>query len=169
MRLPVEHGRWRDTMGDPRTGHTHRGTDIEAPEGTPIRLMHSARVVAVLRDESRPCGLGLVLDDAERVRWTYCHMRHVEPFERGAQLDAGDFIGTVGRTGNAVGPHLHIQAIRDRGRGEPISLAPILDELRAGGPLVPHSPTQTNEHALPKWLLALLALGAAYALTRGGR
>lgn len=123
---------YRDTLGAPRDGgaRAHRGTDIVAEPGTPIVAMRGGRVVAVLEDASRRCGLGVVIDDDENVRWTYCHMEHVLPFERGQRVRSGVELGTVGDTGNARGgPHLHLQAVADHGRGSVIDLVPLLDAL----------------------------------------
>jgi murein DD-endopeptidase MepM/ murein hydrolase activator NlpD len=42
--------------------------------------------------------------------WTYCHLSYLEPaVTEGAQLAAGDQVGLVGQTGDATGPHLHLQ------------------------------------------------------------
>jgi murein DD-endopeptidase MepM/ murein hydrolase activator NlpD len=42
--------------------------------------------------------------------WTYCHLSYVEPsIVDGAQLKAGAPVGLVGHTGDATGPHLHLQ------------------------------------------------------------
>ena len=42
--------------------------------------------------------------------WTYCHLSYLEPaVTQGAQLAAGDQVGLVGQTGDATGPHLHLQ------------------------------------------------------------
>ena len=42
--------------------------------------------------------------------WTYCHLSYLEPaVTPGAELTAGDPVGLVGQTGDATGPHLHLQ------------------------------------------------------------
>jgi murein DD-endopeptidase MepM/ murein hydrolase activator NlpD len=42
--------------------------------------------------------------------WTYCHMSYMYPeVTQGAALTAGAPVGLVGSTGQATGPHLHLQ------------------------------------------------------------
>ena len=42
--------------------------------------------------------------------WTYCHLSYLDPsVVAGAQLQAGASIGLLGHTGDASGPHLHLQ------------------------------------------------------------
>jgi murein DD-endopeptidase MepM/ murein hydrolase activator NlpD len=42
--------------------------------------------------------------------WTYCHLAYLEPVVTdGASLSAGAPVGLVGSTGDASGPHLHLQ------------------------------------------------------------
>jgi peptidoglycan LD-endopeptidase LytH len=160
---------YRDTMGDPRRGHRHRGTDIGADEGTQVVLMRSGTVVATLRDESRPCGIGLVVDDDDGVRWTYCHLSFVERFPNRSRIEAGTNIGLVGNTGNASSgsPHLHLQAIAERGQGAPVPLVPMLDAARSGASSADeHEPVTRRDST---WLVLLAAAGAAWFLSGRGR
>ncbi len=42
--------------------------------------------------------------------WTYCHLSYEYPeVVAGATLTAGQPVGLVGQTGDATGPHLHLQ------------------------------------------------------------
>jgi murein DD-endopeptidase MepM/ murein hydrolase activator NlpD len=42
--------------------------------------------------------------------WTYCHLSYLDPsVTAGAPLAAGAQVGLVGATGDATGPHLHLQ------------------------------------------------------------
>ena len=42
--------------------------------------------------------------------WTYCHLSVLDPaVVPGASLAAGQAVGLVGATGDATGPHLHLQ------------------------------------------------------------
>ena len=52
----------------------------------------------------------LTLQTTDGQIWTYCHLSYVEPnVVKGAQLQGGDHVGLVGHTGDASGPHLHLQ------------------------------------------------------------
>jgi murein DD-endopeptidase MepM/ murein hydrolase activator NlpD len=93
-------------------GHTHHdypAADIAAPEGSPVYALADAVVVRSWRYPDPRCGIGLTLRTAE-AEWTYCHLSYLEPtVTAGASLTAGASIGLVGHTGDATGPHLHLQ------------------------------------------------------------
>src|SRR5947209_1720133 len=56
------------------------------------------------------CGIGLTLRAFDGQVWTYCHLSVLDPnVVPGAQLTAGEAVGLVGATGDATGPHLHLQ------------------------------------------------------------
>jgi murein DD-endopeptidase MepM/ murein hydrolase activator NlpD len=56
------------------------------------------------------CGIGLTIATTDGLVWTYCHLAYLDPtVVRGAQLTAGQPVGLVGHTGDATGPHLHLQ------------------------------------------------------------
>ena len=56
------------------------------------------------------CGIGLTIRTADGQTWTYCHLSYIEPtVQRGVSLSAGAPVGLVGQTGDASGPHLHLQ------------------------------------------------------------
>lgn len=59
------------------------------------------------------CGLGVILQAGE-IEQLYCHFNAIESYVRvGAVIDTGMVLGTVGRTGNVTGPHLHYRALRN--------------------------------------------------------
>ncbi len=84
-------------------GRFHRGVDVMAPAGTTVRAPTSGSLVQV---EGTRGGLQFILygDDG------YTHYgSHMASFGAAGRVAAGDAIGTVGTTGNAIGgpPHLH--------------------------------------------------------------
>jgi murein DD-endopeptidase MepM/ murein hydrolase activator NlpD len=93
-------------------GHTHHdypAADIAAPEGTPVYALADAVVVRSWAYPDPRCGIGVTLRTAD-AEWTYCHLSYLEPtVTAGATLAAGDSVGLVGHTGDATGPHLHLQ------------------------------------------------------------
>ena len=92
------------------THHDYPAADIAAPEGSPEYALSDA---VVLRSWSYPdprCGIGITLRTGDGLTWTYCHLSYLEPTVRaGAVLSAGEPVGLVGQTGDATGPHLHLQ------------------------------------------------------------
>ncbi|MFW2381985.1 MAG: M23 family metallopeptidase [Acidimicrobiales bacterium] len=115
--------------------HWHEGIDIFAPEGE--------RLVAAEGGEVTDIGVGTlgglkiwILGNSGS-RWYYAHLMAFNPdLQVGDQVKAGDLIGYVGKTGNAIStpPHLHLQLHPDGGR--PVNPYPILqaasDRYQAG-------------------------------------
>ena len=111
VEVPVDGVRKRqipDTWGAPRSGgRSHKGVDIFAQRGTPVTSATEGIVVRV--GTNRLGGLVVnVLGPGRQVHY-YAHLDHWGRFEEGDAVRAGDTIGYVGTTGNAVGtpPHLH--------------------------------------------------------------
>jgi murein DD-endopeptidase MepM/ murein hydrolase activator NlpD len=90
--------------------HDYPAADIAAPEGTPVYALAEASVVRSWTYPDPRCGIGLTIDTADGQEWTYCHLSYLDPtVTAGAQLSAGTELGLVGQTGDATGPHLHLQ------------------------------------------------------------
>jgi murein DD-endopeptidase MepM/ murein hydrolase activator NlpD len=131
-----------DTYGAPRAGgRTHEGTDIFAPEGTPIVAVDSGRV------EFHPDeGIGgnvAYLHTDDRTRYVYSHLQGFEGEAR--KVDAGDVIGRLGRTGNAANtkPHLHFEI--HPLEGEAINPFPALQAAIPGATPAPSSSSASLE------------------------
>jgi murein DD-endopeptidase MepM/ murein hydrolase activator NlpD len=107
--LPIE-GRGTSGFGLPRRygpgGNVsyHLGTDIAAPEGTPIQATNDG-VVLVAGQYPIKGGL-VILDHGFGVTSLYFHQSLVL-VEVGDAVQRGDVIGLVGSTGLSTGPHLH--------------------------------------------------------------
>ncbi|MGL4721676.1 MAG: M23 family metallopeptidase [Desulfovibrionaceae bacterium] len=84
----------------------HRGLDIAAPQGTPIKAPAKGVVVFVGRDG----GYGNVVFIKHRAGITtrYAHMREYA-VKKGQKINKGDIIGRVGNTGRSTGAHLHYE------------------------------------------------------------
>jgi len=86
----------------------HRGIDYAAPIGTPIKAVANGTVDFV----GRQSGYGnlIILSHANNVTTVYGHLNSfASAVRRGAKVNQGDVIGTVGMTGLATGPHLHFE------------------------------------------------------------
>jgi murein DD-endopeptidase MepM/ murein hydrolase activator NlpD len=82
----------------------HRGLDIAAATGTPIRSAAAGRVV--LSRSLKMHGKTVVIDHGLGVTSLYIHQSALRCRE-GQAVRRGDLIGEVGMTGTATGPHLH--------------------------------------------------------------
>jgi len=123
-------GSFTDDFGAPRSGgRRHAGTDIFAPEGTPL-LAVDAGVVSFVRGELGGNIARLVATDG--ATYLYTHLRDFPPNPAPVAVRAGDVIGTVGTTGNAAGgpPHVHFE-VHPPGSGA-VNPFPLLSALRAG-------------------------------------
>jgi hypothetical protein len=88
--------------------HDYPAADIAAPEGSPLFALADSTVVETYSGGN--CGLGLELLLESGVVFVYCHLSYLEPgVSAGTALAAGAPVGLVGSTGNATGPHLHLQ------------------------------------------------------------
>jgi murein DD-endopeptidase MepM/ murein hydrolase activator NlpD len=90
--------------------HDYPAADIAAPMGSPVYSLSDAVVQRAWHYPDPRCGIGLTLRTSDGKSWTYCHMSVLDPgVSAGVSLAAGQQIGLVGMTGDATGPHLHLQ------------------------------------------------------------
>jgi hypothetical protein len=106
----------RPDFGDPRGGGTreHEGQDIFAVTGTPIVSPTKAVVTSVGEGESAGKYVYTANPGGETFR--YMHLDATAKLRRGDRLNPGDFIGTLGYSGNASedSPHLHFEIRENR-------------------------------------------------------
>src|SRR6185436_19640181 len=97
---------------DPIEGDTrfHAGLDLAAPLGTPV---HAAGAGVVVR-AGRAGGYGnlVVVRHGDGLETRYGHLQ-AAAVKEGDQVAAGATVGTVGQSGRATGPHLHLEVRRD--------------------------------------------------------
>jgi len=99
-----------DVVSVAHTHHDYPAADIAAPEGSPLFALADSVVVDAFTDAGGRCGMGLKIQLESGVEYVYCHLSYLEPsVVPGAALAAGAPVGLVGSTGNATGPHLHLQ------------------------------------------------------------
>ena len=97
----------------------HRGTDIPAPEGTPILAAHSSTVLVSGWNDSY--GNQVLLDNGAGLSTRYAHMT-ATAVTAGETVTAGQVIGYVGSTGDSTGNHLHFEVMQGGVRVDPLSL-----------------------------------------------
>ncbi len=107
--MPIAGGRISSGFGmrmHPLLGfmRMHKGMDIAAPWGTPIR----AAMSGVVEFAGRSAGYGnfVKLASAGNIGTGYGHMSRIA-VRGGQRVNQGDVIGYVGSTGLSTGPHLH--------------------------------------------------------------
>ena len=91
--------------------HDHRGLDIAAKTGTPIK----AAADGTIKYSGTMSGYGnlIIIDHGNGITTYYGHCSKLYKTQ-GQQVRAGDVIAAVGSTGNSTGAHLHFE-IRKNG------------------------------------------------------
>ena len=113
-------------------GRGHQGQDLFASCGTPVVAARPGRVVIAASGGNE--GNYAVIEAADGTQQTYLHMRDAALASKGADVAAGEAIGNVGETGNAVGCHLHFEIWTPPGRftgGNAIDPRPDLERWAA--------------------------------------
>ena len=100
----------------------HRGTDIPAPEGTPILAAHSGTVLVSGWNDSY--GNQVLLDNGAGLSTRYAHMTQTA-VTAGEAVTAGQVIGYVGNTGDSTGNHLHFEVMQNGVRVNPMDMVSV--------------------------------------------
>lgn len=101
-----------DTFGAPRMfgtsyAHLHQGTDVFATWGTPLVAVERGVLIKVGTDVLGGTKLWLV--GASGTRYYYAHLSAFAPgVEEGLVVSAGDVVGYVGNSGNAISTPAHV-------------------------------------------------------------
>jgi murein DD-endopeptidase MepM/ murein hydrolase activator NlpD len=114
---PSYNGQWVFPVGGgpevvsaAHTHHDYPAVDIAAPQGSPVYAISNAVVLNAWHDADPRCGIGMTIRTEDGQTWTYCHLAVLDPaVNDGVSLAAGAQVGLVGMTGDATGPHLHLQ------------------------------------------------------------
>lgn len=121
--LPIQSGksyRWNEQ----RKRGRHKGIDIPASVGTPIKCIADGKIIAAGALDSR-CGDGISVEHADGFVSSYCHLSAIK-VSSGQSVTQGDIIGLTGGavgapgSGNSQGPHLHLTLKKDGERVNPL-------------------------------------------------
>ena len=111
-----------DTFGDPRLSgtseqHWHEGCDVMAASGTPLVAVEDG-VLGSYGGSDPLGGLSLSLQGASGYTYYYAHLSAFVPgLAQGDTVTAGEVVGYVGSTGDALAPHLHFEIHESGGPG----------------------------------------------------
>ncbi len=101
-----------------KSGDFHRGIDIMAPVGEPIK---SAKEGVVFESSANKWwGNYIIVRHAGDVYTYYCHQSRMKS-RKGEQVKTGEIIGFVGKTGKATGPHLHFEVRSGKDPKDPLN------------------------------------------------
>ena len=96
----------------------HAGLDFPAPKGTPIVATGNGKVVKV-RNARSGYGRHVVIDHGFGYESLYAHLDKVD-VRVGQEIERGESIGTIGRTGTATAPHCHYEVRLNKKAVNPI-------------------------------------------------
>ncbi len=86
----------------------HNGIDLAAPTGTPVKAASDGVVAFVGRRGGY--GRTIVINHGRGYKTLYAHLSsYASGIRPGQQVEQGEFIGRVGQSGMATGPHLHYE------------------------------------------------------------
>jgi murein DD-endopeptidase MepM/ murein hydrolase activator NlpD len=98
----------------------HTGLDFAAPEGTPVKAVERGRIVE--SGWAGAYGWRLIIRHPDGTKTWYCHLATF--LQTSGWVAVGQKIARVGNTGNATGPHLHLEV--HPGGGGPVDPYPWL-------------------------------------------
>ncbi len=84
---------------------SHKGTDLQAPMGTPVYAMN--RGLVRFTDYLRNYGNAVVIDHGLGLQTVYMHLSEISVTD-GQTVEKGDLIGMSGDTGYVLDHHLHL-------------------------------------------------------------
>jgi len=111
LTFPVVGGKFGQGLGASRDGGSrkHNGQDIQAPLGSKVTPVAAGRVEQVGSDPRS--GRFVIVKHSDGSTSSYSHLGDVT-VQRGDPVAPGQSVGTVGTSGNATGPVLHL-VLRD--------------------------------------------------------
>ena len=110
--VPREAAVVTSTFGAARGRSLHEGIDLSAPAGT--RVVATAGGIVMTAERWGDFGRVVVIDHGAGWQTRYAHLKRIK-VKKGRAVSRGQVIGTVGKSGNATGNHLHYE-IRHHGR-----------------------------------------------------
>lgn len=131
-RLEGYYGRRTDPFSG--EGAFHKGVDIIAPRGTPVR----ATADGVVMHAAYMSGYGrlVVIDHGNGLSTYYAHLARFEVIA-GQEIRRGEILGTVGSSGRVTSPHLHYEVRRG---GNPVNPGTYLEKAMIARAVKPDFP-----------------------------
>jgi murein DD-endopeptidase MepM/ murein hydrolase activator NlpD len=102
----------------------HKGIDIEAQSGTPIKASYDGEVIEA--DQEASYGNYVKLKHIDGLTTLYAHCSKLL-VSKGQKVSKGDVIAEVGATGAANGPHLHFEVRKDNTTVNPLDYITLSD------------------------------------------
>lgn len=128
LRTPLQYSRVSSGFSDSRLHpihmrwQAHTGVDYAAPTGTPVRAVSDG--VVTFAGWQNGYGNVIFIKHSGSYSTVYAHLSRIHPGARkGSRVRQGQFIGEVGATGWATGPHLHYEVRINNVPQNPLTVA----------------------------------------------
>lgn len=128
--LPIDKGKyrlsaWYNKRGSAWSSGYHTGQDFAAPQNTPVKAISSGTITKVDTCNCSWYGYQIEIQHAGGLKSTYSHLYSIAPgIQAGMQVQSGQHIAGVGTRGNSSGNHLHLEAILNGKKTDPMQYLP---------------------------------------------
>jgi len=138
------------------------GKVLRVRDGIPDRIFDRHQDSDLLG--GKECGNGVVIEHAKGIVSQYCHLKQGSVVVRpGTRIGKGEKLGSIGASGLAEFPHVHLSIRRDGVTVEPLTGRPLRDGSEACGDVTEGLFERSVERLLSKSPTAILDLGLAKA------
>jgi hypothetical protein len=138
------------------------GTVLRVRDGIPDRIFDRSQDSELLG--GKECGNGVVVEHANGIVSQYCHLKQGSIAVRpGARIGKGESLGSIGASGLAEFPHVHLSIRRDGVTVEPLTGRPLRQGTEACGDTKDSLFEPSVERLLSRSPTAILDLGLAKA------
>jgi murein DD-endopeptidase MepM/ murein hydrolase activator NlpD len=103
-----------------KTWRAHLGVDYAAPTGTPVRSVGDGKVT--FAGTQNGFGNVVIVSHRNNHSTVYAHLSRIK-VRQGQSVNQGQYVGLVGSTGWATGPHLHFEFRVNGTHRDPLTLA----------------------------------------------
>jgi biotin carboxyl carrier protein len=114
---PIDDPTFTSEYGEDRSTGQHKGVDIRASSGTPVKSPESGVIIdAEMRNNA--CGGTIHIDHQNGYKTRYCHIKQID-VKKGDTVSKGQVIGLSGGDSNdpgkgrSTGPHLHFELYKN--------------------------------------------------------
>lgn len=98
----------------------HRGIDLAADYGAPIKAAAAGRIVGVFNSTANDLGRHIIIKHNDEYETLYGHLSRIT-VSTGQWVEKGEVIGREGSSGASTGPHLHFEVRRNKENVNPMS------------------------------------------------
>jgi len=138
------------------------GTVSRVRDGVPDQIFDAANDRIRLRDKE--CGNGMVIDHQDGLSSQYCHLKKGSLSVRsGSQIRKGERIGSIGSSGVAEFPHVHLSIRQDGKLVDPLTGKALENEAHVCGDLSGSLLDAASREALVKPTVAIVDIGLSGA------